>query len=162
MTRRSCSGDQAAKGLGRPLPGVLPALWGGQTLPCTEPTVQGPASLHTRTPLPRPPQHPGMFTFLPLASFCPLGPSTHITCLAAGPLQDCGAKGQGDQSPHTANPRRCRGKGGNWGEMSLRGPVCGAQAGRSQGTLPGPRGQPSVSGLSPEGNPSEAVDHSTC
>ena len=77
---------------GRPLPGVLPALWGGQTLPRAEPTVGGPASLHTC------PSHPSPASwdvhFLPLASFCPLRFSTHITYSAAGPWQDCGAKGQ--------------------------------------------------------------------
>lgn len=50
VTRRSCSGDQAAKCPGQPLPEELPVLWGGQTLPWAEPTVWGPASLHTRAP----------------------------------------------------------------------------------------------------------------
>lgn len=151
MTRGSCAGDQAAKGLGRPLPGRLPASWGGQMLPCAECAMRGPASLHTQRPSPPPASwevHSSSFLHL-LSSKAQQ--AHHL--LSCRPPAGLWSKG-----PVVTRPR---GKGGNWGERSLRGPVWGDQGGRSQDTLSRPREHPSVSGLSPEGSPSEAGDHST-
>lgn len=112
MACGSCSGGQAAKGLGRPLPGMLPASWGGQTLPCAERAMRGPASLRTQCPPPPPASwevHSSSFLHL-LSSKAQH--AHHL--LSCRPPAGLWSKG-----PVVTRPR---GKGGNWGERSLRGP----------------------------------------